>query len=139
MSYDLSTSEPYTFCASIDCSKLDDLQVKNRMAFNLSALKEYYRPVRECGETMRIEPEDVKVGDLMHYHGFVGRVEKIRSWEGSYARGNAERTCFGFALSYVEGDLDKYKYFVSTICNGCVKGDLAYAQGNNLCSWYIEK
>ena len=56
----------------------------------------------------RIAPCDVKLGDLICFHGCVGMVVKIRK------RNDEENgICYGMSTSYVTGNLEMFKWFAS--------------------------
>lgn len=82
-------------------------------------------------ETISVDPETLKEGDHLMSHGFVGKIDQIRVVK----RAN-ELHCYCIYLTYVEGDLNMFKYFIESINNGCDKGYRAYAQGNKLAEWH---
>lgn len=77
-----------------------------------------------------VSPEDIRVGDLLAVHGFIGKVVAVR------ASNLREKACYEFALSYVRGNLGMFRWFLGSICNGCLTGDLASVQGNSLRRFY---
>jgi hypothetical protein len=81
--------------------------------------------------TTKVEPETIKVGDFIDFHGCIGKVEKIQ-----VTNHDGKGDVYGMSTSYVTGRLDMFRWFLGSICNGCFRGNLAYTQGNNLASWH---
>lgn len=116
---------------------------------------------------IRVNPEDIKAGDLLAAYGYVMLVEKITIWchsseQFEYHKGAAgehvdvrdnskfhdpnnlrdgeDLACFGVRGSFVSGDKKMFDLFRSTISYGpnCGKREeLSYQQGNSRASWHV--
>ena len=74
-------------------------------------------------KTKRVSPAKLAKGDLVLFHGFIGRIVKLQAW---YQRGE-NGPCYGLWLDYVSGNKEMFEFFRTTEGNG-----YAYQQGNSL-------
>ena len=116
-------------CTNIDMTGLEENGAKITM-LNEESVSSLVETSEEY-TLQQVHPETIQIGDFIYNARFVGKVEKIRVHET-----NGEKPCYCISTSYVTGDISMFRYFVSWVCNGCIRGNLAYHQGNERASWY---
>lgn len=74
-----------------------------------------------------------EIGDLVSWHGVLGKVEKIKSYPN---RDRPEYPVYVLLCSYQGGDFNLYKSLLKrSINNGTGRGYLFGVQSNDLCHW----
>jgi hypothetical protein len=82
-------------------------------------------------KAIKIQPEDIKIGDMIANHGCIFQVTEIKQREYCPDVLNA----FVISGLYVCGDLEMYKWFLKSCQNGCAKSHFTSKQGNARANW----
>lgn len=74
------------------------------------------------------DPAELKVGELVKYRDFVGKIAVIESFPAAHGE-DPSYPCYVVKVEYVCGDLDMFHYFRAHINNGVSRSHLAKIQG----------
>ena len=80
----------------------------------------------------KIQPSEMKVGDLMHQEGCIYKITKIKVFEEDDPR----YPVYVAVGSYVGGSLSIYKLCLEEAANGYAKNHFTTQQGNARAPWF---
>ena len=79
----------------------------------------------------KIQPSEMKVGDLMYQEGCIYKITEIKVFE----KDDPRYPVYVAVGSYVGGSLSMYKCFLQESANGYAKNHFTTQQGNARASW----
>ena len=79
----------------------------------------------------KIQPSEMKVGDLMYQEGCIYKITEIKVFE----KDDPRYPVYVAVGSYVGGSLSMYKCFLQEAANGYAKNHFTTQQGNARASW----
>lgn len=82
-------------------------------------------------EVEKIEPSEMKVGDLMEQYGNIFKITEIKVFE----KDDPRYPVYQAIGTYIGGSLSIYKTFTQIVANGCARNHLTYKQGNAKANW----
>ena len=79
----------------------------------------------------KIEPSEMRIGDLMHQEGCIYKITEIKVFE----KDDPRYPVYVAVGSYVGGSLSMYKCFLQEAANGYAKNHFTTQQGNARATW----
>ena len=97
-------------------------------------MKAEYKEVKSDIHGEKIQPSELKIGDVISDYGFNAEIidiKTVNSWNG-----DSDKLVYCIHTKYISGDLGMFKTLCGSALNGCARSPYAYHQGNDLASWF---